>query len=346
MRALAMAVIGFALVATAPVAARSAVQADADAAVDRLRNLQRLDQRVADIAYRLKVAGVGQCALRAHDIGVTFHTAESYVDRFREVAVEQFGLDRGPALLAVAAGGPAQRAGLRSDDVVTAIDGVVPVTDSPRESGVVRVNAQLEAALSDGIVTIAYLRGGVADTVTVRGESICRSRVAMLPSARIDAAANGSIVQITSALVEYAADDAWLATVLAHELAHNFLQHRVRLDAQNIRRGLLGGFGRSGRLSREVEIEADRTGVRIMHRAGYPTAAAIRFWEAYRRDLGLGIFRSGTHPSERARIAAITQEIARIDRETPEPDIPGGATPGRGATPPWMPWPTWSGDPG
>jgi len=318
---------GLAMLVAIPAAARSIAQTDP--AIERLRWLQRLDQRVADVAYRLKVAGIPYCARQAPDIGVTFHTRESYVDRFRDVAVAHFGLDRGPALLAVSVDGPAHRAGLRADDIVIAIDGAPPAIDAPRESGVVRVNAQLEDALADGVVDITYERAGVRGVTTIAGATICRSRVAMLPSARIDAAADGSIVQITSALVDYAIDDDWLATVLAHELAHNFLQHRVRLDAQNIRRGLLGGFGRSGRLSREVEIEADRTGIRVMHRAGYSTAGAILFWEAYRRDLGLGIFRSGTHPSERARIAAIREEIAAIEREGYgiEAPTPGASSP-------------------
>ena len=314
--------LAFLFLAVAAAAAPSGNQAVRDPMVERLVAIQALDQRVANAAYRLKRAGRAECAILAHDIGVSLHSSGSYLGAFRDAAERRYALRRGPALLAVAAGGPAARAGLLPDDILLTIDAVIPPTDAPEESGVARVSQSLDAALDDGIAIVEIERGGMRHHITVAAELNCASRVTMLPARSISAAADGRVVQISSALVDYAGDDDRLATVLAHELSHNFLQHRVRLDAAGIDRGVFGGFGRSGRLSREAEIEADRLGIRIMARAGYEPTAAIAFWEAYRRDLGLGIFRSGTHPSERARLAAIREEIQALIQQPPVDDTP------------------------
>lgn len=305
--------IGLAVLVAFSAAGTAMAAPPTDPETRRLIDIQQLDQRVADVAWRLRRAGGGYCAQTGFDIGVTFHSRQSYVGAYETAAIARFALDRGPALLAVAQQGPAARAGILVDDVVIAIDGAAPMTDKPTESGIARVSAQAIDAARDGSVTLDILRNGNALRFAIAAERVCTSRVTMVPSDQYVAQADGAIVQISSALVRYAIDDDWLATIVAHELAHNFLEHRKRLNAAGISRGVFGGFGRSGTLSRAAEIEADRVGLRVMAAAGFRPNAAVAFWQAYRRDLGQGIFRSGTHPSERARIAALRAELVAIE---------------------------------
>ena len=113
-------------------------------------------------------------------------------------------------------------------------------------------------------------------------------------------------------MIDFAADEAQLAAVIAHELAHNILRHRARLDAVGIHRGILGQFGRNARLIRQTEVEADQLSVYLMDRAGYDPQAIITFWERYDRTHPFGFLNAPTHPGPENRIAMVRTEIARI----------------------------------
>src|SRR3546814_17247433 len=67
---------------------------------------------------------------------------------------------------------------------------------------------------------------------------------------------------LNQGLVDFSPDDAELAAAIAHELAHNILRHRARLDAAGVDRGLAKQFGRNARMFKQTEIEADRPSVR------------------------------------------------------------------------------------
>ena len=90
-------------------------------------------------------------------------------------------------------------------------------------------------------------------------------------------------------------DDADIAVVVAHELAHNILRHRARLDAAGISRGLFAEVGRNGRLIRRTEDEADLLGLHLLRNAGYDPASAPRFWRDHGGDVDGGLHGGGGH---------------------------------------------------
>lgn len=291
-------------------AAPAAAQGDRGA---ELLALRAQDMRVATIGHRLATANRTLCRTPGWQAGIVLHDLAFYGGGYGEAARRVFGLGETPAVLALAAGGPGERAGLRADDRVLAIDGA-PLTSSGNarhsEHEAERLWQALDAAFADGAAELRVSRAGGEATIHVAAERGCATRFQQVPGPSLRAEANGVYVEITSALVSYAGDEGELAAVLAHELAHNVLEHRRRLDAAGVRRGLLRYFGRNARLFRETETEADRLSVHLLDRAGYDPDAAARFWRRFGpRSLGLG---DPTHPAWRRRLAAIEEEAGRI----------------------------------
>ena len=105
------------------------------------------------------------------------------------------------------------------------------------------------------------------------------------------------------------------AAAVAHELAHNILGHRARLDAAGVDRGLLQQFGRNARLFKQTEIEADRLSPWLMANAGYDPRAAVRFWTAFGQRAGRPLLQAGTHPRWQDRAASIEREVRAIDAQ-------------------------------
>ena len=302
--------IVLAILGAAPAAARQATEA-------ALTGLRALDRRVATIGHRLATGNRAFCAERQWLAGIALHDLTQYGADFRPAAIRAFGLDAGPAVLAVAAGSPAERDGLRQDDGILAIDGAPPPRGEPGPNGnfelMERILDQLERALADGAATFAVRRGDAPVTVAVRAEQGCATRFQLIPSPRLNAYADGRYVQVTTAIGDYVAADDELAAVLAHEFAHNLLRHRARLDAAGVSRGFLSNFGRNARLIRETEAEADRLSIHLLEHAGYDPAAAVRLWSRFGRR-GLNIFGSPTHGNWRTRVGAMEAEIAALRR--------------------------------
>jgi beta-barrel assembly-enhancing protease len=302
--------IALAFLGVAPAVAQGAAE-------QALTGLRVLDWRVVTIGHRLATRNRRFCAERQWLAGIALHDLTQYGADFRAAAIRAFGLDAGPAVLAIAAGSPAERDGLRQDDVILAIDGEAPPRAEPGPNGnfelMGRILDQLEGALADGTVTFAVRRGATPVTVVVQAEQGCATRFQLVPSPRLNAYADGRYVQVTNAIGDYVADDEELAAVLAHEFAHNLLRHRARLDAAGVSRGFLGNFGRNARLIRETEAEADRLSIHLLENAGYEPAAAVRLWSRFGRR-GLNIFGSPTHGNWRTRVAAMEAEIAALQR--------------------------------
>jgi Zn-dependent protease with chaperone function len=301
-----------------------------------LLGLRSLDQRVETVGNRLAVANLDLCGDRAWRPGFAVHDLSQYGPEYRAAAIRAFGLDAGPAVLALAVGGAAERAGLHRDDIIFAIDGRPPPAPAAGRGQsfdqMERILDALDAAFADGQADLRVRRGDRELTIMVAAERGCASRFQVVPGHSLNARADGRYVQVTSAIAAYVQDDSELAVVLAHEFAHNILGHRVRLDAAQVHRGFLGNFGRSAERIRETEVEADRLSVYLLDRAGYDPQATVRFWSRFGHH-GLNFLGSSTHPNWRRRIASFEEEIALISAArnagrlpTPPMRLPDGAS--------------------
>jgi predicted Zn-dependent protease len=134
-------------------------------------------------------------------------------------------------------------------------------------------DAQLEGYL-DGVLA-ALLPGGLPAEAP-------KSRVRVLRTAERNAAAlaDGTVLVSTSFLAALA-DEAQLAALLGHEVAHQLARHTVierrfeKLSASTVRRM---------ELSRALEEEADRIGLERIEHAGYEPRAVIEMLELISQD--------------------------------------------------------------
>lgn len=281
--------------------------------------LQRYDRQLLAIGYRLAMAGGDLCAARAPMPGFALHDLSQYSATEQPDARTAFGFGADPLVLALAPASPAAQAGLREGDAILSVDGApVPAAKPRARASYVRMAAllaRLDTAMADGVLVLGIRRGGQRLDLRVPVRRGCPSRFQTRASTALDSRADGTYVELTTALIDFAYDEAQVAAIVAHEMAHNILRHRARLDAKGVRRGLLGAVGRSARMVRQTEEEADRLAVHLLDRAGYPPRAIITFWQRYDRSHRTGILATQTHRTPRERIATSEEEIARIAAE-------------------------------
>ncbi|HXI00523.1 MAG TPA: M48 family metallopeptidase [Sphingobacteriaceae bacterium] len=141
----------------------------------------------------------------------------------------------------------------------------------------------------------------------------------------------GGKVAVYTGILPVMANDAGLATVMAHEVAHVIARHAEERYSQTAGAQVLGGvvgaatgsqtvqqlYGLGGQLAllrygRNQESEADRLGLIFMAMAGYDPENAVAFWQRMARAKeGNGTppeFLS-THPSDETRISAIQKNM-------------------------------------
>lgn len=146
----------------------------------------------------------------------------------------------------------------------------------------------------------------------------------------------GGKVGVSSGILPITRDEAGLATVIGHEVAHAVARHggerisqglMLQLGGQALSAAahsqpaatqnlILGAYGIGAQVgvmlphSREQELEADRIGLIYMARAGYDPREAVAFWQrfqAYSAQHGGGktIAFLSTHPLDDVRIERI-----------------------------------------
>ncbi len=294
-----------------------------------LQNLRRQDGRVAAVSFRLNVAALDLCQDKALLPGLAIHHALQYGPDIRPTAMRYFNMGARPSVLTVVPGGPADKAGIRNDDVLVSVDGQPFESTADAATGKASYDPTLHAltllnkALADGVAELVVERDGRRHAVTLTPVAGCAYETQLLPSEDLDARADGTRVFITTGFVRYTVTDDQLAVVLGHELGHNVMKHRARIKEGGTG-AILGNAGTmvSGLLT--VEREADYVGLYLMARAGYDYASARDFWRQYGADYGKSRYAVGSNPGSLARAtnAATTIEEIRRKQAAGEPLVP------------------------
>ncbi len=152
----------------------------------------------------------------------------------------------------------------------------------------------------------------------------------------------GGKIVVYTGILSVASNDAQLAAVMGHEMAHAIARHgsqrllrnelanaaltgaQVSLSGMdpNQQRAVMGALGAGAQyglilpFSREHETEADGMGLLYMARAGYDPHEAINLWKSMARAGGQKPPEfASTHPSDQSRIRRLTDEMPQAVEE-------------------------------
>ncbi len=330
------------LAAFTSASARTAPPAPAPVAAPAT-TLREADLRVATVAYRLGSGGARFCPDRFPLTGLLLHHLPEYDEDGRRAQIALHALDRGPGVLATVADSPAARSGLLAGDVLIAVNGerfadpramAAERDDKKRRRMIEASEAQLEVQLRRGPATLRVLRKGLEHEVTLTAATGCPVRARLAHSTQFNAFANGAYVIPTTRLLDFVQNDDELAIILGHELSHNILGHKRRLEDQGVSGGLLRSLGKGASRIKATEEEADRLGLKLAWAAGYDITAAVAFWRRFYAAQGIQLQLFRTHPGLKARQRFVEEAVAELKREPAPPAAPAEAANGATAKEP------------
>ncbi len=163
----------------------------------------------------------------------------------------------------------------------------------------------------------------------------------------------GGFMYINRGLIEAAENEAELAGVMAHEMAHVALRHGTNRvsKAYLAQAGLgavgavlgggggigmqqiisaAGGFGLNAlfmKFSRKAETQSDVVGTQMLHRAGYDPISMADFFETLRRESGKDPGKMeqffSSHPAPKNRAARVREEIQQLGKRRRKAPVGG-----------------------
>lgn len=237
---------------------------------------QNMSERVARISRRLRVANAPLCDVTRDDVGLSIHQLDDYPPNLRPLALHFMALDEdGRFIRSVVPGSPADRARLRAGEEV--VSGWPIQSDQP-------------LVINDG---------HVAAPIRLESERACVAPAFVINSDRLNASTDGREIELSTALVEQVGDDAALALIIAHEMAHVLRGHR------------------SDGPRWTAELQADSDALTLMRNAGYDIIGTVAAWEAGVEAHRDSQAMSATHPPLQIRLRNL--EVA-LDRLNSGPD--------------------------
>lgn len=307
-----MAITGF---CAAMLFASPSAAAPAQADIDAYRDLIKQDLRLATAGYRLAATNSPYCRIKERNPGWVIHDIAQYPDA--EIAKAAFGFRAPIHVAAVVQNGPADQAGVEPDDGFSEMDNAtiywpaMPLGKTGYERMASFKQLLHERLNEKAALPLRLSRAKATYSTTLLPPLVCASDFQIDTNKGINAGADGKMVSVSLALMEFAKENDELAAIVAHEFAHNMLQHRARLKSAKVKRGIAGQFGKSKDAVRATETEADLLSVWLIGNAGYDINAAINFLERFGNGPGKMLIPDRTHLSWKSRVEMMRQEAVR-----------------------------------
>ena len=162
--------------------------------IEELNNLDLLNR----VAWPILAMNAGLCQENVEEsYGLTLAIRETLPKHYRKVWQEMFDSKGMVFVLNVVEGSPAWNAGLRRGDTI------------------------LKDNENNGYRTLQFRRTKRKQKVTIKPLSICNYNIEYKNEASLNAFTDGNNIYVTRGVIEFVDNNTELATVIAHELAHN-----------------------------------------------------------------------------------------------------------------------------
>jgi len=296
-----------------------------------LTEFRKSNRRLFAVSYPILVGGLPFCGDKVTPlVGASVSSVYHFPETFRNAAKAAFGDSEQLQVAWVVKGTPADKAGLHENDLLLRINGK-PVSkgkDAPKAFS----KLYDEAAKEKESFTLDVRRGEKEIHLTIAPEMGCDYPVMLASDDSLNAFADGKRIVIMRGMVRFAESDTELGTVIAHELAHNAMEH-ISAKQGNSMLGLLadvlasvGGVNTQGTFSRlaggmhsqAFEAEADYVGLYIMALGGLEIKGSAYFWRrmaaAHPQAIQEGGFLA-SHPSTPERFLALEKTVEEIKQK-------------------------------
>ncbi len=265
---------------------------------DALERLRSDQTRIANVSYRLAIAGKEVCGEHTSPVlGASVGRRQDFMREKKAEAEAAFGAGEDVTVFAVADGSPAALAGIRLQDRILKIDG-------DRIKKTAHVFERMRDSES-GNLAFQIGRGDDTLEVSVKRQIGCEHGTLVFPSSSADTDyhLNRTEIQVPTGLLRFAHDDDELAIAIAHQLGHQLLD--------------------SMREAKD-ETKADALGLRIARAAGYDISKAPAYWDRYAAEQFWKIATDTgdafiPHGAMSSRAPAIRDSLLEIAGETTPP---------------------------
>ncbi len=293
------------------------------------------ESRIQDVSFPILQGATELCGSNViNSIGMAVATGFEFEEDFQRSARE-LSIGASVTVIGVVSDGPAATAGVRNKDIITSVNSNPLITGS--NAGTVFRNLLEEDLGNSSSVILGVQRGEEALEFTIEPIAICDYAIHLVLTDELNAYADGSSVFITRRMLRFTDNDKELALVMAHELAHNIMDH-IDKRQQNYWLGSVvdiaartqgwdtnGYFGElTGQAySQDFEAEADYVGMYVLANSGMDLDGATYFWRrmAVESPANIASGHTSTHPATAERFLALESTLEEIARKKAS-DVP------------------------